>query len=946
MRKFLVKLAMLLSFAILLHLSACLFAKVGDISLTYIFQEGDFADRNLSREERKMLAIMRQFEQMEQKEKAKGGPTTPRADGRPGERDEFFEADATGSCKKRKEGDDEDAASARKKPRPGDEDKAASSPRKPDDAADAKSATKHRGRPAGQKLTGKQKMMLEEAAGGVLVALRHHRASKDGPHPVLPRNDAKIRVSSVASFVDNEYSAVQKSLRFPGKKAYCWVQAALSDLSEHEPHTRCSPDWLPAEKRARLNPHRRLIDKKRFPAFKSCLAKWTSECQVQETSPPIEAKVKVEADPADHKDISMDTDLDHVSVKPEPSDETKETEAANQSTGNEIVGVKHEVGEERGGAGDPATSTAASTLSTASKAEVKIPRRELSQGDLAEKRDTRHGPWTPSMSNHNGSDSSRFRDEPPPAQRITTGYGSLAITIPLGGAQHVPQFAWDQRGRGPDASLQVKKEGAGQDPASNNDQRWPRGAESPGVWMGKRDAPSASTSGPNSPSKVSNASNAATSWDRKDRPESRPTKGDVDQDTRWQHGKDSPGRWIGKREGIAAMPSSPRVGDAARNWDLRRTSAWDQPPHQGDGQRENSFSKDAPLPDRDIDRSSAIRNLPDMREMRREPSPPPLRRRVPSPPRALYSGEMRDRGMDMQGGGNVGAGGGLSRESLRREREDALMRDREPPERDPPSRFMRSEIVRSEIRSKVPDRTGDSPRSRGLLNQWDLGPRARSPRPLDRFLFCVFGFKCIYCALQTPLQGLPADVHVHETEHFVICRPMDRQRMDMGRAISPPGRDRSLSPRSKELQREMQAARERRGGDRKGDCFCCRPRDFVIRNSRVVCDGMQMSERLLTSFPGVLCTDEWGRDISEPRRDGSECSPGADDRDLPPRQMLGGPGGAGRGGWWGGSVGRGRGGPGVDDRPLAGIVRRQRPSMFAARRPREDGYSNSPPRNR
>lgn len=48
---------------------------------------------------------------------------------------------------------------------------------------------------------------------------------------------------------------------------------------------------------------------------------------------------------------------------------------------------------------------------------------------------------------------------------------------------------------------------------------------------------------------------------------------------------------------------------------------------------------------------------------------------------------------------------------------------------------------------------------------------------------------------------------------------MDRQRMDMGRAISPPGRDRSLSPRSKELQREMQAARERRGGDRKGDCF-------------------------------------------------------------------------------------------------------------------------------
>ena len=45
------------------------------------------------------------------------------------------------------------------------------------------------------------------------------------------------------------------------------------------------------------------------------------------------------------------------------------------------------------------------------------------------------------------------------------------------------------------------------------------------------------------------------------------------------------------------------------------------------------------------------------------------------------------------------------------------------------------------------------------------------------------------------------------------------ERPGMGRAMSPPGiRDRSLSPRSKELQREMQAARERRVDrvDRKG----------------------------------------------------------------------------------------------------------------------------------
>ena len=137
----------------------------------------------------------------------------------------------------------------------------------------------------------------------------------------------------------------------------------------------------------------------------------------------------------------------------------------------------------------------------------------------------------------------------------------------------------------------------------------------------------------------------------------------------------------------------------------------------------------------------------------------------------MYGGEMRDRGMDMGGGsggsggggggssgnsgnsGNSGSnsgGGGLSRESLRREREDALLRDREPlnreplirepPEREPPrfirSEIVRSEIVRSEIRSNVPERASDSPRSRGILNQWDLGPRARSPRPLDRCVGC------------------------------------------------------------------------------------------------------------------------------------------------------------------------------------------------------------------
>ena len=52
------------------------------------------------------------------------------------------------------------------------------------------------------------------------------------------------------------------------------------------------------------------------------------------------------------------------------------------------------------------------------------------------------------------------------------------------------------------------------------------------------------------------------------------------------------------------------------------------------------------------------------------------------------------------------------------------------------------------------------------------------------------------------------------------------ERPSIARAISPPGRDRSLSPRSKEVQREMQAAREqRKGGDRKGEA-CSNVRIF------------------------------------------------------------------------------------------------------------------------
>ena len=722
-----------------------------------------------------MLAYMRQFEQMEQKEKAKTAPITPRSEGKSGDRGEkedSVEAEGSASHKKRKETEEDDLASARKKPRP-DDDKPATSPRGVETATPA---PKPRGRPPNKNLTGKQKLMAEREAVGALTTLRRHRSTNDAPRPVLP---CAPRPHDPVPVLSNELSAAQKCNRFAGgKKHYCWVQAALADLSEQDPHAKCAVDWLPSSRTARLNPHRRMIDKKRFPVIKSHLARWTFDCQTQHLAAEVSAKMAAHRKPevktettavAYEADVKMEEETapDPEAVQTEVAKiEAVQTEAvkAEAASSPPVVDVKVERMEDKDASSaseaapdvvklersEEAKGSAAeaahapSTSASSSKAEARIPRREQ-HGDSDRPDSDRHGPSTPSLSNYPGGERMRFRDGPAGGSGITTGYGSLAITIPAGGLQHNSQYGWDQRSRMSDSSLVVKNESAAQDVGGNSDKRWSRGADSPGMWMGKREggvAP-ASLAGPNSPSKVSNAA-AASSWDRgRERSETRSSKGDADQDARWQRGKDSPGHWMGKRDGPgpAAMPSSPRVGDLSANWGPRgssRASAWDQPPLPGEIAREGSFaSKDGPMPERDLgDRSSAIRNLPDMREMRREPSPPPMRRRAPTPPRSMYSGDMRDRGMDMGGGGG-GGGGGLSRESLRREREDALLRDREPPERDPPPRFMRSEIVRSEIRSNVSERASDSPRSRGMLNQWDLGPRARSPRPLDRCVHVV-----------------------------------------------------------------------------------------------------------------------------------------------------------------------------------------------------------------
>ena len=780
-------------------------------------QDLDGIDRNLSREDRKMMAIMRQIEQMEQKEKAKAGPSTPRTDGKcdKDEAEDSVEVELPVSHKKRKESEDDDLSSARKKPRAGDEEKAPSSPRPSDIISETKQATvpKARGRPPIVKLTGKQKQMQEKEAGGALVGLRSHKAVTDAPRPVLP----SMGKSTSHPVLQGEYDAVKKSLRFHGKKSYCWVQAALADLSEHQPHQNGAPEWLPASQKARLNPHRRMVDKKNFPAIKSCLAKWTYESQFPEAvtmSKVLAAQVaatKVEAQAAATEDeidasaaneVKMEIDAPEVAeieadkpaapspaeveVKFEPSQEAAAVKAESvpeavkvEKTEDTISSVKMEdtkspalvddvnsAAPEKSATPDtseaplpvPSATPVCAPVSSAPpmsaaplssmKPEPRIHRREHSDSDKADA--DRHVPSAPSMSGY--SDRTRFREAVAGGQ-VTTGYGSLAITIPLGGSQHGSQYPWDQRARSSDVSPLTKNDaaGIGQDVGSNVDQRWQRANDSPKTWIGKREGPTpTSLLGPNSPSKLASAAAAANSWERaRDRSEGRSSKSDTDPDTRWQRGKDSQSHWMGKRDGTGPpMPVSPRVGDSVGNWGPRgagRTSAWDQPPPQGETPRETSFSKDAPMADRDVDRSSLIRNLPDMREMRREPSPPIMRRRVPTPPpRSMYGGDMRERGMDMVGGGSGvvgggggGGGGGLSRESLRREREDALLRDREPPERDPPPRFMRSEIVRSEIvrsetRSNAPERTSDSPRSRGMLNQWDLGPRARSPRPLDR----------------------------------------------------------------------------------------------------------------------------------------------------------------------------------------------------------------------
>jgi len=139
----------------------------------------------MSLEDHKMMAIMRQIEQTEQKEKTNAGPSTPHADGKcdRDEAEDSVEVELPASHKKRKECENEDLSSCRKKPRAGDE---------------------------------KQKQMQEKEAVGALVGLQSHKVVTDAPRPVL----LSMGKSTSHPVLQGEYDTVTKSLRFHGKKGY------------------------------------------------------------------------------------------------------------------------------------------------------------------------------------------------------------------------------------------------------------------------------------------------------------------------------------------------------------------------------------------------------------------------------------------------------------------------------------------------------------------------------------------------------------------------------------------------------------------------------------------------------------------------------------------------------------------------------------------------------
>ena len=231
-----------------------------------------------------------------------------------------------------------------------------------------------------------------------------------------------------------------------------------------------------------------------------------------------------------------------------------------------------------------------------------------------------------------------------------------------------------------------------------------------------------------------------------------------------------------------------------------RHSTWDQAPASDRGSienREGTESRERRDRDRDRDRDSRTssreavlshtsgRDTSLHRDRQRESSPvaQSLRRRQVSPPRALFTGELRERGLQL-------SEGGLSRESLRRERQGlstpassrtterlglstsgSIVRDRD---------RLSSLTASVELANRQVERSGSK--------HWaaDLG-RAISPsRSQDR-----------------------GERGLIMSERLGLERAGGLDRGGLGGGNNP-SRERSLSPRSKEALREMQVARERR----------------------------------------------------------------------------------------------------------------------------------------
>jgi hypothetical protein len=238
-----------------------------------------------------------------------------------------------------------------------------------------------------------------------------------------------------------------------------------------------------------------------------------------------------------------------------------------------------------------------------------------------------------------------------------------------------------------------------------------------------------------------------------------------------------------------------------------RSTAWDVVPsgdrsghdsrESRDGRegRDNRESRDR---DRDRDRdvrsstregilchAASTRDTSLHRDRQRDISPTSLslRRRQSSPPRSLFTGELRERGLQM-------SEGGLSRESLRRERQGLVASGGSCRTIDRPGLASSGSTGRDRERfgslSSTAEHSGrQAERPGAKLWGTDLAGRAHSPgRSLDR-----------------GERGL------------VLERSGVQDRGGAGGG--GPVRERSLSPRSKEALREMQVARERRA---KGVC--------------------------------------------------------------------------------------------------------------------------------